>query len=353
MITYPAEFLHLSRVGQSKPVESTTLCLALAHNEANVIGEFLDHYRSLGPVSFAIVDDHSTDGTREILEAQPDVTIYQPKEGSTYARDKRAWRSEILDACADGKWCLAPDIDEHLVYKDMGNTPLPALIAQLEAEGAEALFCIMVDMYADKPLAEHEFVGGGLRKAFPLFDRLEGQNYRFLMAPRNFRKRYPTPLRYVSGGMYERLFRRNRIGPMQYFFLKRYADLSTPMNLSWQEHLMNAVGKRLLRDLRKGPSRSLDLSKLALIKWRAGMQFSGGTHAVSRKLRLSERRGALLHYKFTRGAAGIRYNTARGQHAGGGVYYKGFSRNSLLLKSPADPVTTTYNNETSLGALLR
>ena len=76
---------------------------------------------------------------------------------------------------------------------------------------------------------------------------------------------------------------------------------------------MNAVGKRLLRDLRKGPSRSLDLSKLALIKWRAGMQFSGGTHAVSRKLRLSERRGALLHYKFTRGAEGILYIAARGQ----------------------------------------
>jgi hypothetical protein len=64
VITYPAEFPHLSGVGKSNPEECTTLCLALAHITANVIGEWLDH---------------STDGTRKIPEAQPNVTIYQPE----------------------------------------------------------------------------------------------------------------------------------------------------------------------------------------------------------------------------------------------------------------------------------
>ena len=43
--------------------------VALAHNEANLIAPFLAHYRAMGPVHFVIVDDHSTDGTRDLLMA--------------------------------------------------------------------------------------------------------------------------------------------------------------------------------------------------------------------------------------------------------------------------------------------
>jgi len=314
-------------------------CLALAHDEANIIGEFLDHYRALGPVSFIIVDDHSTDGTRAFLEAQPDVTIYQPKPGSTYSRDKRAWRSEILDACADGRWCLVPDIDEHLVYKGMKNTPLPTLIAELEA---------------DKPLAEHVFKGGSLREAFPLFDRLEEQNYRFLMHPSRFLEKYPTPTRFVTGGMVERLFSdptNKPPSPLARYFLMRCADLTTLHNLARSGRMMNRLARILLK--RHLPPLHLDLAKLALIRWRRGMQFSGGPHATNRPLRLSEKRGVMLHYRFTRGAEGIRYLARRGQHAKDGAYYQRFLQGKTLCMSPAGTVTSRYVDETSLGDLLR
>ncbi len=354
----PSELPHLTRLGKDKAVEGAITCLALAHNEANIIGPFLEHYRALGPVSFVIVDDHSTDGTREFLEAQDDVTIYQPKPGSSYARDKRAWRSEILDSCAHGKWCLVPDIDEHLVYRGMERTPLPEFIAGLEEEGAEALFCIMVDMYADRPLAEHVFEGGSLeelRRAFPLFDRLEGWNYRFIMPERKYRKRFPTPQRHVSGGLYERLIstHRRKPGPLRRFFLIRYADLSTPLNLSEKEYRMNALARRILRPFHPGPKRTLDLTKLALIRWKAGMRFAGGAHVVDRELRLSERRGVLLHYKFTRGDNGIRYLVERGQHARAGAYYSGLLSEKVLHRSPVGAPTTAFRGEASLGELLR
>ena len=57
--------------------------VALAHNEANLIQPFLAHYRALGPTHFIIVDDHSTDGTRAMLEGQPAVTLLRPVPGTT------------------------------------------------------------------------------------------------------------------------------------------------------------------------------------------------------------------------------------------------------------------------------
>ncbi len=354
MDSRPAQLPHLTRLGPARSATGTIPCLALAHNEANIIGAFLDHYRALGPVSFIIVDDHSTDGTREFLQSQPDVTLYQPQPGSTYARDKRAWRSEILDACADGRWCLVPDIDEHLVYRDMANTPLPSLIAELEREGAGALFCVMIDMYADKPLAEHEFKGGSLREAFPFFDRLEEQNYRFLMPSSRFSRKFPTPPRFVTGGLVERLFSapNNRLPPpLLRDFLKRYVDLSTPHNPSPSEHLMNRLARNILKWYL--PPLPLDLAKLTLLRWQKGMQFSGGPHATNRPIRLSEKRGVVLHYRFTRGAEGIRYLARRGQHAKGGAYYARFLDEKMLCLSPRGSVTSAYTGEASLGDLLR
>ncbi len=356
MSLHPSELPHLTRLGKDKSVEGAITCLALAHNEANIIGPFLEHYRALGPVSFVIVDDHSTDGTREFLEAQDDVTIYQPKPGSSYARDKRAWRSEILDSCADGKWCLVPDIDEHLVYRGMERTPLPEFIAGLEEEGAEALFCIMVDMYADRPLAKHVFEGGSLkelRQAFPLFDRLEGWNYRFVMGPSRYRKKFPTPPRMVTGGMMERLFAKPDAQPGLFgkYLLLRYGDLSTGHELSKASLAMNYLARRILR--RSMPQPVLDLGKLALIRWQGGMQFNGGAHAVDRGLHLSEQRGALLHYRFTRGLDGIRYIARRGQHAKAGAYYSGLLSEKVLHRSPVGAPTTAFRGEASLGALLR
>jgi hypothetical protein len=143
-------------------------CVALCHNERNILKDFLEHYRSLAKIAFLIVDDRSTDGSREFLLQQPDVTLFQPIPGSTYREHKRYWRQELLDAYSDGKWCLAPDIDEHFVYLGMENKPLPDLITEIEREGAEAMCAFMLDMYADKPLADHVYSGGGGGAAFGL-----------------------------------------------------------------------------------------------------------------------------------------------------------------------------------------
>ena len=42
-----------------------------------LIRSFLDHHRKLGVDQFIIVDDRSTDGTREWLVAQPDCLVME------------------------------------------------------------------------------------------------------------------------------------------------------------------------------------------------------------------------------------------------------------------------------------
>src|SRR5690606_9889559 len=88
---------HLQLVSEPPPPDYRLPCVALAHNEKHIFPEFLTHYRSLGVDRFFIVDDHSTDGSRAFLEAQPDVIIFEPIKGSSYSRDKRHWRAELLD----------------------------------------------------------------------------------------------------------------------------------------------------------------------------------------------------------------------------------------------------------------
>jgi len=220
-------------------------CIALCHNEMSSLPDFLAHYRSLGVTAFFIVDDRSQDGSREYLLSQPDVTLFEPKPGSTYAAHKRAWRAEVLDVYADGRWCLAPDIDEHLVYWEFERVTLPELVATLEAEGAEALPCTMLDMYADAPLAKHSYTGGGLAGAFPLTDGPD--SHLRLPAPRRYRVKYPTPPLFAYGGMRDRIFYRPAHAPpdVTAAVLRRLANIEGHFDPAGIDAAKAVVARRL------------------------------------------------------------------------------------------------------------
>jgi hypothetical protein len=327
-------------------------CIALCHNEMSILPDFLAHYRSLGVTAFFIVDDRSQDGSREFLSSQPDVTLFEPKPGSTYAEHKRAWRAEILDVFADGQWCLAPDIDEHLVYRDFESVGLPELVETLQAEGAEALHCTMLDMYAEEPLAEHRYTGGGLVRAFPLTDGPDA--YIRLPAPRRYRMKYPTPIMFAYGGMRDRIFYRPARAPSGFTkaALRRFANIDGRFDARGIEAASAAVARRLARPyLPKDP---FVCSKLTLLRWQKGQQFSGGSHSVRVALPLSRRSAALLHFKFSRGVPALEYNAARGQHAGGGAYYRQMlDQSDALRSSPVYAGTVRYEGSGSLRWILR
>ena len=343
---------YLRRVSDQKIDNEAVPCVALSHNEMSILQDFLNHYRALGSVTFAIVDDRSDDGTRAFLLEQPDVTVFEPVEGSTYSEHKREWRSELLNAFADGRWCLAPDIDEHLVYRDHENRPLNSLITDLETEGAGAFHCTMLDMYADKPLTAHSYRGDGIAKAFPLTDGPDA--YMMLPAPSRFRQKYPTPYAFVYGGMRDRLFFRPTREPsaLQTALIRRYGRLDGPFNPGLFRRAAAWATRRICKSLR--PKEPFICTKLTLIKWTKGQQFSGGSHAVALPLHLSEQSGGLLHYKFVKGVSGIEYTAARGQHAGGSVIYKRvLEQREKMSSSPVYSGTQRYEGSASLDWILR
>jgi hypothetical protein len=345
--------MFLERISKDKIEEDCFVCVALCHNERNILAEFLEHYRKFGDVCFAIVDDGSTDGSQEFLAQQMDVTLFRPAEGTSYKNHKRLWRKELLDRYADGKWCLVPDIDEHLVYKGFENTKFVNYVEELDANGANAVHAIMVDMYSGLLLRDHLYAGGGLCEAFPYFDGPE--SYWIMATPREFREKFPSPSAMVYGGMRERvIFGRTLFNGWQRKVLSRICSL--PFDLTALN--ANMLRYRIARLLYKFGSQfpdvpPLDCSKIPLLKWSSDFFFNGGAHCVNRPLRFYRHSSALLHYRFTRGMDGLSYMATRGQFAANDWYCKQTAAvASKFTQSMISKVTRRYTDSSSLEGLI-
>ena len=116
------------------------------------------------------------------------------------------------------------------------------------------------------------------------------------------------------------------------------------LKLSWARF-------RLGRVLKSVPL--YNCSKIPLLKWRRGMWFYNGAHAVSQPLRLARQRAALLHFKFAAGVDGLRYSAERGEHTGGAQFYKRIiEQEAILAASPVFGGTLTYEGSQTLGRIL-
>ncbi len=312
------ETQHLSLRGIDRTRSARYLCIALAHDERHMLASFLDHYRAFGDVTFVIVDDRSTDGTAEFLAAQEDVTVMEPKSGSTFAEHKREWRGQVLDRVASDRWIIAPDLDERLVWSGYPKRTFDMLLERIVAEGAQALFAIMLDMYADKPISEQILSGDDPAPVFPLFDdpRLDPASVWMRRAPGRFLRNWPTPEMTVVGGMRQRLIEEvnGGAGPLTRAARRSFGGL--------RDH--RGSGNALVRRLTDGTGRTkpLNMTKIPVVRWQSGMRFYSGAHALNRPLNLASERAAMLHYPVTQGLEGIRRIVSRGQHAGNSVYYR-------------------------------
>lgn len=351
-MTRPAQFFDHKLTQQSAvsvPPDGV-LCLALCHNEAHILPEFLNHYRGLGAAHFLIVDDHSTDETMAILSRQKDVSIFIPEDGSTYRQDKIDWRCALLDHFADGRWVLLPDLDEHLVFPNM-ESGIDRLAKHMDAEGSEALFTVMLDMYGDISLRDHIYNSGALHRTFPYFDGPAETvgGYRLMPPARSFRARFATPQICAYGGLRERLFHQTNVKPsaLQKWLIANFANMARPLEPGAVSRFTNAVCRRLTKSV--FPADPLSMTKLGLMRWRKGLRLPGGPHAVSGHLKLATVTSAYLHFKFTRGVSGIAYTADRGQHAGGAVHYKNIlSQQAALAPSPVTKHSVRYGSVETL-----
>jgi hypothetical protein len=134
--------------------QAAVVVVAVMRNEKVMLPHFLAHYRKLGVSCFVVVDNLSTDGTRETLLEQPDVVLYSADteyKGSHYGV---SWQQAVLGNHCLGKWVLVADADELLVYDDCESRPLPALVEEAQVQGCDAVRVVMIDMYPEGELAQ-------------------------------------------------------------------------------------------------------------------------------------------------------------------------------------------------------
>lgn len=263
---------------------ATVACIV--HDEMYFLPAFLAYYRRLGVDRFVVLDDRSTDGTAEFLAAQPDVMVvespiryfeevaYAP-EAKARVRELRAvrlWRDQLMDQFCTGQWALAVDPDEFLAIP---GDDLPAYLAGLEAEGAEAAWGVMVDMYPEKVadiLGTDAGAGAGTAAPFSL----DGPWYfdgRPHLDPAQERESPPVP-RMVYPGSVARLFAAWQV---------------LPQGTAWQRL------KRRISGFRYEPSQMIH--KTPIVFWKAG-DFFLNCHVTSKPVSRS-RVVAMMHFKLT------------------------------------------------------
>ena len=138
--------------------------VACTRNEMFMLPHFLAHYRAMGVKAFLIADNTSDDGTLEYLARQPDVAVFSVDSEYRISQYGVAWQQAILSNFRVGRWSLVADADEFLVTgTDPGTAPaLSDVLAEAEAEGADALRLFMLDLYPEGPLSKTDFASGDL-----------------------------------------------------------------------------------------------------------------------------------------------------------------------------------------------
>jgi hypothetical protein len=253
---------------------------ARLRNEAGRLPHFLEYYRHLGVDHFFLIDNESTDETTELLIVQPDVTLYHALGSYRSARGGLDWLNPLLDCYGTGAWCLTVDADELLFYPGIEHRRLPDLCRALEREGAQAVACTMLDMYAEGLVHENPYEPGtAFLAACPWFDPAP---YWHAVT------RADCPPHEIYGGVRQRVF------------FPHWHDPTLAVRLS--ERFFNLVNRSALvhrqtwlqaRRLARPPN----LTKVPLVRWQRGCRYLASTHKIS-EVTLSAGSAVLLHFKF-------------------------------------------------------
>ena len=298
-----------SIIDQTDKIKPNDIILvSTCHDEATRLPYFLKYYRKLGVGHFLMIDNRSTDKTKNLLKKQPDVSLWYTNKSYKGARFGVDWVNALLNRYCSGHWILSVDPDEFLVFPHMETRPLHAMTDWMDQRQKRSFGTVLLDMYPRKPLSEAIYkTGTNPLNTAPFFD---GSNYikRINAYSKNL---------WVQGGVRQRVF---------------FAD-----------------------DPRAAPA----LNKIPLVKWQKGQVYVSSAHTLlPRILNVTYSHstkpqicGVLLHFKFNNLILPkIEEELQRKQHYAGSREYKAYANHGndvhLWTKS-----STKYENWQQLEEL--
>lgn len=232
--------------------DSDLLLFSTMKNEGHRLEYFFEYYRSLGISHFFIVDNGSSDNTKNILESRSDVSYWYTEASYKESNFGMHWLNLLLFKYGVEHWCVTCDPDEFIVYPHIETRDLVDLTQYMDSIKQGSFFTTMLDMYSDKPVNQTDYTPGT--------DPLEVCKY---FDGYGYSKSYNPDITnlFVQGGVRKRVFSRNN------------------------------------------PSSSPALNKVPLVKWKKHYAYISSMHMLlPRKLNrcIDERMvtGALLHFKF-------------------------------------------------------
>ena len=266
----------------------------IVRNESLRLPAVLDHHRRIGVDRFFVVDNGSSDGTLELLLAEPDVHVFWTD--APFRTRKGHWRGALVEEFFQDCWSLHIDADELFLHPGMEQIDLHRFCRFLDEEGVAGIVAVMVDMYAKEPPEQVAYQPGeSLVERYPFFDR---SGYHLRLRGKRKRNRL-APAFQISGGPRERLFFAHdvRAGRWRHALAARLYDIRrTAPHRATRIPCINSVARRALPPyapicvkvplLRQEPGRAIQIASLADL------------HYVEPPIPLSNCWAGLLHFKY-------------------------------------------------------
>lgn len=261
-----------------RPKQGEVIALLVTRNEALRLPAALAHLRAQGVGRAYVIDNQSSDATRDIVAAQDWVHLMHAPGSYAGSNYGITWTNAVLDRFARNHWVLVVDADELLVYPSCQTCNLQTLCGHLDKIGAEAFRTILLDCFPQGPLHGVRYASGDdLTAAAPFF---EAPLLRAEPVP-NF------PYEQQYGGLRERLFF-HEADPARLLRRLHQKAWNAGVKLGIAQHMQ-----------RLAPRRSPTVTKLPLIFWREGAALLSSTHQLApMRLAADQPSGVLLHFKF-------------------------------------------------------
>jgi hypothetical protein len=136
------------------------LCFSTLRNEYIRLPYFLEYYRDRGVNHFLMVDNDSTDGSREYLAEQPDVSLWTTSHSYRDSRFGVDWLNWLQMRYGSGHWTLTIDVDEFLVYPFCDTRPINGLTDWLDTAEISSMSAMLLDMYPKGPVDAQPYQSG-------------------------------------------------------------------------------------------------------------------------------------------------------------------------------------------------